>query len=543
MVRTLQQIIMLKATIVTNTFLYYLKRLWVIGKLVPDSVYGNRELKLILAVLFTILGQVVSLAGKALYILIFAVFPAYLTGAAGSGVRFDSLVQILFFLSCIIGPLQDSVVFNVTKEKFTAVRYMKMDVEKYTRVYILYCYIPFALYFLLCVLVGAWLTGGSMWEGVCLWIVIMMMRAMGEAFQVWLFDQRGIVFSRKTGWVWIIIFLSVVGAYSVFTPVGPVLTAEILFHPVLLVLICIVGVVSAWYILAGYRGYRQKLHRTVEEKWLFSSIVKQSSQSANEKAVGMREQDLHADSNKMARVEKLHGYEYFNALFFLRHRRQILKPVYYRLTAVGIFFLGGVALRIGAPEVAYLGAVNLTDFLPILVFIMYMMTVADKACKAMFYNCDKSMLKFGFYRNPKTLLSNFRIRLVKIAEYNLVIGAAICVAVAGFRGICGIWEFGQSMLLFCAAVLMLSVFFTVHHLFLYYVFQPYSEEMNVKNPFFQVINMAVYLICFLCYELQANGVLTGNLPFTVGVLVITVAYIVAALFLVYRYAPKMFRVK
>ena len=110
MVRTLQQIIMLKATIVTNTFLYYLKRLWVIGKLVPDSVYGNRELKLILAVLFTILGQVVSLAGKALYILIFAVFPAYLTGAAGSGVRFDSLVQILFFLSCIIGPLQDSVV-------------------------------------------------------------------------------------------------------------------------------------------------------------------------------------------------------------------------------------------------------------------------------------------------------------------------------------------------------------------------------------------------------------------------------------------------
>lgn len=55
--------------------------------------------------------------------------------------------------------------------------------------------------------------------------------------------------------------------------------------------------------------------------------------------------------------------------------------------------------------------------------------------------------------------------------------------------------------------------------------------------------MAVYLICFLCYELQANGTLTGNLPFTAGVLVVTLAYIVAALILVYRYAPKMFRVK
>ena len=133
MVRTLQQIIMLKATIVTNTFLYYLKRLWVIGKHVPDSVYGNRELKMVLAVLFTILGQVFSLAGKALYIFLFAVLPALFACTAESGVRFDSLVQILFFLSCIMGPLQDSVVFKVTKEKFTAIRYMKMDVEKYTR--------------------------------------------------------------------------------------------------------------------------------------------------------------------------------------------------------------------------------------------------------------------------------------------------------------------------------------------------------------------------------------------------------------------------
>src|SRR5699024_7721063 len=288
MVRTLQQIIMLKATIVTNTFLYYLKRLWVIGKHIPDSVYGNRELKMVLAVLFTILGQVFSLAGKALYIFLFAVLPALFAGTAESGVRFDSLVQILFFLSCIMGPLQDSVVFKVTKEKFTAIRYMKMDVEKYTKVYLLYCYIPFALYFLICIMTASWFTGGSIADGICLWIVIVMMRAAGEAFQVWLYDRKGIVFSRKTGWVWTIIFLSVAGAYTVFVPWGPFLTAERLFHPVLLVLICVVGVISAWYILSGYRCYRRKLHRTVEEQWLFSSIVNQSTQAANEKSVGIR---------------------------------------------------------------------------------------------------------------------------------------------------------------------------------------------------------------------------------------------------------------
>ena len=92
--------------------------------------------------------------------------------------------------------------------------------------------------------------------------------------------------------------------------------------------------------------------------------------------------------------------------------------------------------------------------------------------------------------------------------------------------------------LFAAAVLMLSVFFTVHHLFMYYVFQPYSEEMNIKNPFFRAINLAMYVISYICLQVQ-----TGGLAFTAGVLIVTVAYTVIALVLVYRYAPKTFRVK
>ena len=130
------------------------------------------------------------------------------------------------------------------------------------------------------------------------------------------------------------------------------------------------------------------------------------------------------------------------------------------------------------------------------------------------------------------------IRLADSGHYNMMIGAAICAAVVVFRMVCGIWEFDGNMALFCLAVLVLSVFFTVHHLFLYYVFQPYSEEMNVKNPFFWAFNMVIYAVCFFCYEIQTGGVF-----FTMGVLAVTTAYIIVALMLVYRFAPKMFRVK
>lgn len=486
MSRALRQIVMMRATIMTNTFLYYLKRLWLIGKLVPDRVYGNPDFKIVLAVLFTIVGQVVSLTCKVLYVLVMVVLPTWMMKRVHVD-AFDYMVQILFFLSCLMGPLQDSVVFQVTKEKFTCIRYMKMDAQKAVKAVLCYRYIPFALYFLIAVVGGAWFLGGSVWNGICLWLVIVMFRAAGEAFQVWYFDRTGIIFSRRYGWVWIVIGLSLVCAYSCWA-VDPFVRAAWLFHPICLVLICGMGIVSIWYLMAG--------------------------------------------------IKKLHGYAYFNALFFLRHERQIKRPMYYRLAVVGICFLGGVTLRIFSPEAAYLAGINLPEFLPLLVFIMYMMTVADKACKVMFYNCDKSMLRFGFYRNPKTLLSMFRIRLIQVAKYNVMIGAAICAAVVAFRMVCGIWEFDGNMALFCLAVLVLSVFFTVHHLFLYYVFQPYSEEMNVKNPFFWAFNMVIYAVCFFCYEIQTGGVF-----FTMGVLAVTTAYIIVALMLVYRFAPKMFRVK
>lgn len=536
MSRALCQIVMMRATIMTNTFLYYLKRLWLIGKLVPDRVYGNPDFKIVLAVLFTIVGQVVSLTGKVLYVLVMVVLPTWMMKRVHVD-AFDYMVQILFFLSCLMGPLQDSVVFQVTKEKFTCIRYMKMDAQKAVKAVLCYRYIPFALYFLIAVVGGAWFLGGSVWNGICLWLVIVMFRAAGEAFQVWYFDRTGIIFSRRYGWVWIVIGLSLVCAYSCWA-VDPFVRAAWLFHPICLVLICGMGIVSIWYLMAGYQGYRQKLHRTMEEKWMLSSIMKQSGQESIEKEVGVRERDLKVNTSRMAGIKKLHGYAYFNALFFLRHERQIKRPMYYRLAVVGICFLGGVTLRIFSPEAAYLAGINLPEFLPLLVFIMYMMTVADKACKVMFYNCDKSMLRFGFYRNPKTLLSMFRIRLIQVAKYNMMIGAAICAAVVVFRMVCGIWEFDGNMALFCLAVLVLSVFFTVHHLFLYYVFQPYSEEMNVKNPFFWAFNMVIYAVCFFCYEIQTGGVF-----FTMDVLAVTTAYIIVALMLVYRFAPKMFRVK
>ena len=169
---------------------------------------------------------------------------------------------------------------------------------------------------------------------------------------------------------------------------------------------------------------------------------------------------------------------------------------------------------------------------------MYFMTVADKAGRAMFYNCDKDMLRYAWYRRPQTILKNFRIRLVRVAFYDLAIAAAVCLAAAGFCLLCGAPLLAADFLLFCAAVLLLSVLFTAHHLCLYYIFQPYSESLKVKNPFYSAVNLFMYTLCFLCLQIKVGG-----LAFTLAVLGFTVLYIAGALALVYRLAPRTFRVK
>lgn len=166
------------------------------------------------------------------------------------------------------------------------------------------------------------------------------------------------------------------------------------------------------------------------------------------------------------------------------------------------------------------------------------MTVADKASRAMFFNCDKDMLHYAYYRNPNMILQNFKARLFRVSLYDLAIAAVVCLAAIGFCLICGTNIFTVDMLLFCLSILLLSILFTTHHLCLYYIFQPYSESLQIKNPFFTVINTAIYMLCFLCLQINVGG-----FAFTMTVLGFTVVYIAAALILVYRRAPRSFRVK
>ncbi|MDR6550732.1 hypothetical protein [Paenibacillus qinlingensis] len=94
------------------------------------------------------------------------------------------------------------------------------------------------------------------------------------------------------------------------------------------------------------------------------------------------------------------------------------------------------------------------------------------------------------------------------------------------------------LLLLWGCLLVLSVFFSIHHLFMYYIFQPYSTELNVKNPIFYIVNLLVSTASGI-----SIGVKAPALPFTAAVMIVTLVYLTAALILVRRFGHRTFRVK
>ena len=152
-------------------------------------------------------------------------------------------------------------------------------------------------------------------------------------------------------------------------------------------------------------------------------------------------------------------------------------------------------------------------------------------------NCDVSLLHYSYYRSREAVLVNFRLRLKKLCYYNLLLIMVLCLYMNSTVVLVGLPYTLSTLLLFDFALLCLAVFFSVHYLFVYYIFQPYNEQFDMKNPFMSILNGLVYLFCYFCMQLE------GSLLFVSGVLAATLLYIPIALLLVYRLAPKTFHLK
>lgn len=523
--------------VAANHFLYWLQKMPGIGDLVPESVYAREELKKFVAVLMGVFKALIKFIFAGAYVAIGVALPASDLGAGAVGVpAMDSFVHVLLVLSIVAGPLISPVIFEPRREKFMLVQLMRLDPGQYLSSIALFRALVDLLCFLIILPIAAALLGGTLLDGVVLAVLIPCARLMGEALNLYVYSKRRFVMSRNLKLVGALCAAFLAAAYVPLFLGMPLPLGEVLTDPLAIVPFAL-GAVPAFRYIVRYRKYPEIAIDTIKGMDFTVDPDKRMIE-ARFASVKLREADFSSEVLSSHKYDKLEGYAYLNAIFYGRHKRQLTNPMLIRLAAVGVLFSVAVLLSQLLPAGTFDIGLEPRHILPVFVPIMYLASMGERATRAMFYNCDLALLRYPFYRQKDAVLSNFTVRLKMVAGLNLVVAAAISVAVVAAQLILG-WDWPLlSIGSFVLTILVLSLFFSTHYLFLYYVFQPYTADLGMKNPFFQVINTAVCMASILAIQIDSPPSY-----FTLVVIGLTVAYILVALFLVHRYAPKTFRVK
>lgn len=517
-----------------NKVIYWLGRIPLVRRLVSDTLYSAKEGKLALSILLWAWRVFKSFAGTILYVAAMCVLPLLIVGDLSES--FGRFCWLLLMLSFVTGALLNPCAVEQSQLKYTCVRMMSMGAGKFHLVTELKHHLEYFLTFAAALMAAAAVLGRGALPGLLLAAELTCARLIFEWFHVWMYDRLKKPLYGRVWFTLIVIFGGLAAAYI------PAMALDLQTHRWLLsapaVTVLLIGGVVSVVMLCRYpRWYRLTLDTCTADK-VSAEVAKQKNQDAGFRDVQLKDSDLTAEGD----FAQLSGWPYLQALFFRRHSRMMYQPMKYILIAIGAVTVIACALLLFVrdPDIPELFS-KITVVLPFCVFFLYLIQsniMGTRITKAMFYNCDLAMLKFGWYRQPNVILKNFVLRFRRICGVNLLMSGSLCAMFTAMVLCAGARPPLIDYIAFLVALLALAVFFAVHSLGMYYLFQPYTSDLQMKNPFFGIINGVMYVLCYTCIQIRSTPTW-----FTPVVLVITVVYSAIILLLVWKRAPRTFRVK
>ena len=85
-------------------------------------------------------------------------------------------------------------------------------------------------------------------------------------------------------------------------------------------------------------------------------------------------------------------------------------------------------------------------------------------------------------------------------------------------------------------IISLSVLYSVHYLVIYYLLQPFNKNMQPKKFSYSIATLVTYILTYSISDI----ILPSEVLSVFGVLIVIV-YIIISLLLVYKIAPKTFK--
>ena len=512
----------LKNTYRANAVLYSIKQIPLVKKLFPEEFYSVWGLKIFANVISAIWEIISVFLGKSLYL-------AVMVYGAGTLYKSDEpqavFLHILLFLTAI-GAFTNTYMFNPSKDKYYAMFLMRMDAREYTLVNYAYSILKVIVGFLPLSIVLGVMSGLEPWLCLLIPFFVAALKAAVAAARLYDFEKNGEAANENAfgNAGWIILALLLAAAYGL-PAAGFVIPVYV--SAAVMLLSVLAGVLSAGKILR-FSDYRQ----------MYRQILTKSEKQLDTTANAARIQSRNAISNERGISSGRKGFEYLNELFIKRHQK-ILWKASKQVAAVSLAVLAAVPAAFYIfPEFKEKTNELLLNFLPYFVFIMYLINRGTGFTRALFMNCDHSLLTYPFYKEPRSVLRLFSIRLREIIKVNLLPAFIIGIGLPLLLYLSGGTDNPLNYLILFVSIICMSIFFSVHYLTIYYLLQPYNAGTQIKSGTYQLVLTATYLVSFYIMKLRVP-----IFAFGIAAIAFCILYCVLACVLIYRLAPKTFKLR
>ncbi len=324
-------------------------------------------------------------------------------------------------------------------------------------------------------------------------------------------------------YVWYTVFVLLVLAYGL-PFLGIVLPS--------VALLWAMGIFVLLGIVSLPKFFRFRLYRQVWHKNLSAFIQQQAKPK-----FGPREEVLGMISEK-AVASNQKGLWYLHDLFVQRHRKILWRSTkqlsIFAGAAVGVLLI----LLIAMPELRPAALELIESRFPMLALILFSINSGSNFTKALFMNCDQSLLTFSFFRRPGNLRKLFLIRLCELTLLNIPQAMILGIGLAGMIALCGGKLFSVSTVCVFLIPVLLAQLFSVLHLTAYFLFQPYHPGSGLRSGWYDVLIGAVSFLCFTTFKMKVDPLL-----YCLVAALLCAASSIGGCTLVWRFGPVRFRLR
>ena len=534
---SLRIILSLKNTVNINSILHGLRSLPIIGKYISEKIYSIRFIKII-AFIISIQKEILkAFLGKLGIVLFLALVSVPVSTFTNHTAATTFLYGFVYF-SLIFAFFHN--IFGSTVEGNYAVLMMGMDPKKYVLARLLYKTASILIGYTLFAIPAAVIVKVP-------WYIALLLPISAAGYTMGRLGLQMLYFSARqsgektvsiegnTAIITILVLIIIFG--------GAAVSPWVIYYDMLIVceIAVAIGVIAAPVGLFLIRKFPYGLYRTaLYAEHTKTEISKDKCKKANR---GYKEYKISEIKTNDKVESRSKGFKYLNDLFIKRHS-SVLYGRMMMTIAIGavLITLASIFLHYEIKE-SELPSQSTLRFLfsrhpGIFLFMLFVINSGAHMAHAMFSNCDSAMLMYGFYKDPGAIRKMYNIRCMSVIRLNIIPALMMAVFAVITLALTGGEDYAGQYIFTVLEIITAVTFFSIRHMTLYYILQPYTSDFLLKSYVYAFITFISGTFFFILIFIPINAKWLTLIGFA-----ILISYYLASNLIIYRFGPKTFRIK